>query len=139
MSQTSKTILILVILAALVIIIAFAVNGGSDVVEEDEITQVEEEVEEVTEDVEEEIIIMYTDDGFEPAEITIEAGQTVTWIDDSSGRMWVASAVHPTHEDLPEFDQLGQRNTYSFTFEEEGEWNFHNHLSSEHTGTVIVE
>lgn len=138
MSKTSKTVLIVVILAVLAIIIALAVKGGdSNEVNQNEV----EEMEEVDENVVEvdENTILYTANGFEPDSLTVEAGETVTWVNDSSGGMWVASDVHPTHEVLPEFDQLSPGDTYSFTFEEAGEWNFHNHLSSHHIGTVIVQ
>ena len=55
--------------------------------------------------------------------------------------MWVASDVHPTHDELPGFDQLEgveAGNDYSFTFEEVGEWTYHNHLVPTDTGTIVV-
>lgn len=83
--------------------------------------------------------VTYEDDGFTPETIRVPAGTTVTWTNESGQAMWVASDVHPTHEILPEFDQLGRGDSYSFTFSEAGEWEYHNHLRSSHTGTIIVE
>lgn len=88
------------------------------------------------------ILVHYTDTGFEPAVVTIKPGDAVEFINKSQASMWVASAVHPTHEELPEFDQeeaVGFNGVYDFTFEEDGSWNYHNHANSEHTGTVVVE
>jgi hypothetical protein len=66
--------------------------------------------------------------------------------------MWVASAQHPTHTVYPEktdADCLGSAfdacegvspgNSWSFTFNEVGEWGYHNHLRANHWGRVIVE
>lgn len=100
--------------------------------------------------------IIYTDAGFEPGTITVSQGDTVVWQNNSSVQMWVASAIHPTHTAYPGsniekcgtteegnfFDQCGAVSAgseYSFTFDQEGEWGFHNHLNANHTGTVIVE
>lgn len=86
--------------------------------------------------------VRYTDDGFLPSSINVEAGTAVTFVNESSGGMWVASAVHPTHRVLPGFDQLtavGNGGSYSYIFAEAGDWKFHNHVSPGDTGTVVVE
>jgi plastocyanin len=86
--------------------------------------------------------IRYTDQGFTPERLVVEEGTTVTFVNESSGRMWVASAMHPTHEILPAFDQLTAVATgadYEFTFDQAGTWNFHNHVAANHTGTVVVQ
>ncbi len=87
-------------------------------------------------------VVVYTDDGFEPAETTIQAGETVEFINQSSGDMHPASDPHPQHTDLPDFDARGRvapGESYSFTFNEPGQWGYHDHLRSFQTGTVIVE
>ncbi len=112
-------------------------------------TPVTEESEEMTvadtedEDAKEEatVEVSYTDTGFEPATLEVEAGTTVTFVNNSTGLMWTASDVHPTHDELPGFDQQegGEAGTkYSFTFTEVGEWTYHNHLVPTDTGTVVV-
>ena len=86
--------------------------------------------------------VVYGDNGFAPKSITVKVGTTVTWKNTGNKMMWVASAVHPTHQELPGFDQLeatGNGTTYSYTFIKVGTWKFHNHVSPGDTGTVIVE
>ena len=41
--------------------------------------------------------IRYNGTIFSPQSVTIARGGTVTWINDSSSRMWVATARHPDH------------------------------------------
>ncbi len=100
-------------------------------------------------------IITYTDSGYTPNTITIKKGETVTWKNESSVSMWIASAVHPTHKVypstdaaacgtqtlLPMFDACagvvaGQ--SWSFQFNYVGTWGFHNHARSSHTGKIVV-
>lgn len=86
--------------------------------------------------------IVYTDSGFAPRTLTVKKGTTVTFKNQSSKSMWVASSVHPTHQDLPGFDQLqgvGEGETYTYTFDKTGSWKFHNHLAPSDTGVVVVE
>lgn len=86
--------------------------------------------------------IKYTDEGFEPQSVTVKVGSTVTFVNESDLDMWVASALHPTHLELPGFDQLKgepKGSTYSFTFEKKGTWKFHDHLTPKFYGSVVVE
>ena len=88
------------------------------------------------------VTITYDGSGFSPSTVTVKAGDTVTFRNESTTEVWPASDVHPTHNDLPGFDALGglgQGEEYSFTFDEAGEWNFHNHLNSAQGGTITVE
>lgn len=97
--------------------------------------------------------ITYTVEGFSPSGVTIKKGGTVTWTNSSGGQMWVASAQHPSHtvyagtsreEHCPDasgmaFDQCESgTGDYSFTFQKVGTWNYHNHLSAQKFGKVIV-
>lgn len=89
-----------------------------------------------------ETTITYTNDGFSPNQVTIKAGSKVKFINQSSRQMWVASDPHPIHTDTPTFDSnrgIGTGETYEFTFTESGSHGYHNHLSSFHLGTVLVE
>lgn len=88
------------------------------------------------------IVVTYSDSGFAPKEISVSVGQTVRFVNESSGNMWVASAVHPEHSILPEFDDkkaVSAGENYEFTFAKIGKWNYHNHIKPSATGTVIVE
>lgn len=86
--------------------------------------------------------VSYTGSGFTPSTITVEAGITVTFVNNSSKSMWVASDAHPSHKDLLGFDQLkgsGNGTSYTYTFKKAGEWSYHNHLSAGQRGTVVVK
>lgn len=97
----------------------------------------------------------YTDSGFSPASVTVKKGTTVKFINKQSlqsspsaaglksgSGMDVASNPHPVHTDYLGFDQgkssqKGQ-NEYDFTFDKVGTWEYHNHLNSSDTGTIVV-
>lgn len=100
--------------------------------------------------------IIYDANGFSPGTLIIKAGETVVWRNQSSSKMWVASALHPSHKayggaslqqhcpdtDNAAFDQCagGQPGeSWSFKFDKKGIWEYHNHLKPSHTGTITVE
>lgn len=86
-------------------------------------------------------IVEYDGNEFSPASVTVEAGSTVRFVNNGTRTMWVASDDHPAHTDLPEFDNkggVGPGETYEFTFDTEGTWGYHDHLSSSAVGTVEV-
>lgn len=108
-------------------------NGSTSPAEESE-----EESREAVETTE----VSYTNSGFSPETIRVEEGATVTWTNKSDGPMYVASSVHPTHNELPGFEQqggVGSGEEYQFQFDQAGEWDYHNHLEPSHKATVIVE
>lgn len=85
--------------------------------------------------------VQYTEGGFAPNTMTVKKGTTVVFTNRSQGGMWVASAVHPTHQLLPGFDQkqsVASGGTYQYTFTLVGTWKYHNHVTPEDTGTVVV-
>ena len=99
--------------------------------------------------------IEITSAGFNPPELTINAGETVVFVNKDTGRHWPASDVHPTHTVYPGsntnkcgtpeerniFDAcrgLAQGGTYSFTFTQKGSWRYHNHLNPSLGGVIIV-
>ena len=85
--------------------------------------------------------VAYSDGGFSPAKVTIKIGTSVTFSNQSGGKMWVASDVHPTHQLLPGFDQLGgeaKGATYEYVFTKVGTWTYHNHVNPTHVATVVV-
>lgn len=95
------------------------------------------------------LAVEITSSGFSPKTLEINTGDTVTWTNMDSRSHWPASAVHPTHTIYPEpggcigsiFDAcrgLSNGESYSFTFDEEGTWGYHDHLRSSLTGTIIV-
>lgn len=85
--------------------------------------------------------VQYTEGGFAPNTMTVKKGTTVVFTNRSQGGMWVASAVHPTHQLLPGLDQkqsVAAGGTYKYTFTLVGTWKYHNHVAPEDTGTVVV-
>ncbi len=102
--------------------------------------------------------ITYTDQGFSPKSVTIHQGDSVTFVNNSSHGMWVASGMHPTHTqydgtDTSEhckdgtdttgtFDECTAVNpgtSYTFAFDKVGTWSYHNHVHASDTGTIIVQ
>lgn len=87
------------------------------------------------------VSVTYGASGFVPNTVTVKKGTTVVWTNQSQAGMWVASAVHPTHQLLPGFDQLksvSAGGAYEYTFEKVGTWKYHNHVAPADTGTVVV-
>lgn len=119
--------------------------------EEEELIIEEEPVEEEPTIAEEEQqttqIIDITSQGFSPSSLTINVGDTVMWNNEDNQDHWPASAVHPTHTVYPGsslcegFDScsISSGGSWSFTFNEVGEWGYHDHLSPGKTGKIIVE
>ena len=103
------------------------------------------------------VVIRYTTDGFSPLEVSIPVGATVTWSNETTEKVWVASGPHPAHTlydgtareehcatdyagEVP-FDScraLGAGESYSFTFTKIGAWPFHNHVGGGGRGKVTV-
>lgn len=100
-------------------------------------------------------IVNYTDSGFEPSSVEISQGETVAWIDLSSNPMWVGVNRHPSHTNYDDsstrehcenrepasdsvFDQCSVGEVFSFTFEKEGDWGYHNHRAPGDEGSVMV-
>lgn len=101
------------------------------------------------------VIIVYTDQGFSPANINVPLGTTVTFVNQSSKNMWVASAMHPAHtvysgttlsQHCPDttnsaFDECkgdAPGASYSFTFNKEGTWKYHDHIDATKFGSITV-
>jgi plastocyanin len=103
-----------------------------------------------------EVVIKITANGFEPKEVEITKGTKVIWVNEHPNPSWPASAVHPTHEvypgssikkcGTPEQDKIfdacrgiNQRESWSFVFNEVGEWYYHDHLNPSWKGEIIVK
>jgi plastocyanin len=96
-----------------------------------------------------EVVITFTETGYSPSSVTIKKGGTVTFVNESEKDMWPASAMHPTHKVYPTtggcigstFDACTRVKTsdaWSFSFDEVGEWKFHDHLSPSFFGSITV-
>jgi plastocyanin len=99
--------------------------------------------------------ITMTLSGFSPTSLEIKKGESVTFVNQGSGTHWPATDVHPSHSVYPG-SSIGKCNTtdktrifdackgisrggsFTFTFNEVGNWRYHDHLSPGLKGTVIV-
>ncbi len=84
-----------------------------------------------------------TKDGFVPATLSIPAGTQVTWINKDTQPHHIASNPHPEHDGLAGLDSndvIGiEGGTYEFTFDQPGEYTYHDHLNPITNGTIVVE
>lgn len=152
-SNLSAVIIAIVILTIIGGVLFFLGKNkqSDDVLSTQDDTAIDETVDtETSEDIK---TVIYTENGFDPETITITQGETVRFVNESDNQMWVASDEHPTHTQyagttLSEhckantntgFDQCGDGDTFTFTFDKSGTWNYHNHLFSTDQGSVIVE
>lgn len=86
--------------------------------------------------------VVYADSGYSPANLTVKPGTKVIFVNDSDSSMWTASDPHPIHSDFSSFDSrkgVASGGQYEFTFAEVGTYPYHNHLSPQDTGTIIVQ
>lgn len=87
------------------------------------------------------LAITLKETGFEPREVTILEGSTITFVNETTNPFWPASNLHPTHELYSEFDPLHPLDpgeNWSFTFNEAGVYNFHDHIRAYFVGTIHV-
>lgn len=164
--RSTITIVVVIILVILgILLFGGSSDAPTDVDTNDEVSEVSDnttqqvpaefgdtDVEEtVVVESEDYIVITHTDSGFTPREVTIQSGQTVIFLNESDNASWPASAQHPTHRVYPEqtdndcfgstFDAcqgLEAGESWQFTFNEVGEWFYHNHLRASEFGKITV-
>ncbi len=100
--------------------------------------------------------IIITDEGYSPQTLNIGEGDKVVWRHEGIQQNWPASASHPTHKVYPNsgiekcgtedddviFDAchgLENGDEWTFTFDEVGSWNYHDHLNPNLWGTIVVK
>jgi len=81
------------------------------------------------------------DGDFNPSVVTISVGDSITWVNKDDLIRQVASDPHQSHSALPglESEELAQDDDYTYTFDEIGEWFYHDHMNPISKGTIIVE
>lgn len=84
--------------------------------------------------------IVYTSSGFSPASYEVAVGGSVTVRNDSDEDLDFASDNHPTHEENSELNagEIAPGESKTFTVTTAGNWSFHNHHNSSHTGRLTV-
>ncbi len=88
------------------------------------------------------VTILMQQDAYDPSELTIKKGTTVTFINKAPDWRWPASNLHPTHDIYPEFDPkepVAPEKSWTFRFDAAGSWRMHDHLAPYITGTITVK
>lgn len=86
-------------------------------------------------------IIKMGTDSYEPQNFTIKKGTTVTFVNEADSLRWPASDLHPSHLIYSEFDPkepVAKGSSWQFTFNQVGEWGYHDHLAPYITGMITV-
>ena len=87
------------------------------------------------------VTIRMTSDGFSPAEITIDQGGTLVFVNADTTDRWPASNPHPAHTNYLQFDPkraIAPGNSWSFAPERTGVFRFHDHLFPHKQGLLTV-
>ena len=153
----SGVIISIVIVAAIVLIILgisfFSKKNTQDEIPEENLSPQENIISETPEITEH--FVEITLEGFVPKNLEIKQGDKVTWVNKLITESWPASAFHPTHTNYPgsstikcgtaeeknTFDAcrgLQKEESYSFVFNEVGNWEYHNHLQPSKSGKITV-
>jgi len=86
-------------------------------------------------------VVVLKEEGFTPNMLRIKVGDRVEFKTTRGENFWPASNLHPTHGIFPEFDPkraLLPNETWGFQFNKAGQWGFHDHITPEYTGKIIV-
>lgn len=85
--------------------------------------------------------IKLDDNGFHPSEMSIKKGDKVNFVNQRSEPFWPASNPHPIHDIYSEFDAgqpIPARGEWSFIFDKDGVFRYHDHLAVSFSGTITV-
>ena len=91
------------------------------------------------------VTISETANGFEPAIVTVKSGNSITWTNNTGGKVQIASDPHPTHTANPELTggefviDLEAGGSKTVTVTKTGTWGYHDHLKPSVRGKVTVE
>jgi plastocyanin len=150
----------IIIIFAILLISIFSINSDSSTSSENKkntLTQTsQQENPNPTSEQSQTLTIKLTSSGFEPSTLTINSGDIVKFLAIDGSNRWPASDIHPTHTKYPGsninkcfpeaepniFDSCGsvlEGSSFEFTFTEQGEWKYHDHLQPGKKGTIVVE
>ncbi len=88
-----------------------------------------------------EVTVTLTSSGFVPQDLYVSRNTKVTFRSTVARQFWPASNLHPFHTIYPAFDPkrpLDPNETWSFVFDKDGRWNYHDHMNPVVTGSIIV-
>lgn len=85
--------------------------------------------------------ITVTSSGFQPGSLTVKAGETVVWSNQTGNTSNVSSAPHPAHTDYPPLNlgDIAPGASVSLTFPAAGTYKYHNHLNPSQFGSITVQ
>jgi len=128
------TLLLIIVFAASMLFMGISCgNGGAPAVEEEEVTEEvlgETSETEVKSGTDHEVIIKNF--AFDPSDLTIKVGDTVTWINNDG-------TAHTVKMDTLESDNLSKGDTFSFTFSDAGTFEYICGIHPSMKGKIIVE
>lgn len=92
-------------------------------------------------------LVSYVNSGFEPQKTTIHVGDTVRFINNSTGQLWIAASgdpLYPAEQNecgssaLDSCGPLEPGYFWQFIFTQKGTWSFVNNLNKSQVGSIIV-
>lgn len=99
-------------------------------------------------------VVEMTAQNFSPKILSIKAGDTVKFINKDTMNHWPATNFHPTHTNYPGSDinncgqttpmfdsckALAPNESFEFTFNSKGSWDYHDHINGNFSGTIVVQ
>lgn len=96
----------------------------------------------LTAEVKDRPVIQITDNGFSPATLKVAAGTTVRWVNKTTSPHQVGSNPYPDRTALPGLysgEPLAPEASYEYTFEQAGNWGYHDSTKPTMNGMVIVD
>jgi plastocyanin len=87
------------------------------------------------------VVVHVTEEGFDPASVEVQSGDTVVFENVDDEGHWPASDDHPTHEIYPTFDPkkpIQPATSWTATLDRLGTWKYHDHMNPTLTGEVVV-
>jgi plastocyanin len=94
--------------------------------------------------------VSYTDNGFEPADVTVSKGETVRFTNNSAHDLWIMASggdggVYPAtgnncgQSDFDTCIALPPNEIWEFTFTAAGTWVYRNNVDKDHVGVIRVK
>lgn len=142
MSTVNKVIITTIIIVVIVLggwLLLSSLSGNSN--ESSNGTNGQNDTNNLTEDPEIVETITYSGTEFTPATATIQTGETVEIVNESTNVLYFASDQHPTHQDNSELNvgDIQPGSSATLTITAPGTWGYHDHYNASAGGEIIVE
>jgi len=85
--------------------------------------------------------VSYSNSGFQPKNISIKAGDTVTWTNTGDVDVSINSDPHPIHTGYPPLNIgiVSSNKSAALIFPTPGIYKYHNHLNASQNGSITVQ